>query len=166
MLSQKKSNFLLYNVYCFIETLSLYYFFSMVFKDRLLKKLLLFSTLFYTLVFIFSLIVFKDKSYFYNCIIFENISILAFAIYYYYRQTIVIDSAFIYSEPVFWVVTAYFIYIASTYFLYLYIPSLNSSDQEKYYLLNYLFIIVRTVLLSISMFVKPGSNKLDKKLNY
>ncbi|WP_026260111.1 hypothetical protein [Segetibacter koreensis] len=89
-------------------------------------------------------------------------TILALIIYYYYEQIIIINSAFIYAEATFWIVTAYFIYIAGTFFLYLYMPSLNNAEQEQYYVLNYIFTIIRTLLICVALFVKPGSNKIDR----
>ena len=86
---------------------------------------------------------------------------LLLIIYYYYEQIILINSAFIYAEATFWIVTAYFIYIAGTFFLYLYIPSLNDVEQEQYYVLNYIFTIIRTVLICVATFVKPGNSKMN-----
>lgn len=157
-----KSNFLFYNILLLIETLSLYYFFSLIIKAHFLKKILFFLSIIFTVFWTFSLLKFGDKSYFSGCINFENISLLALAIYYYYEEIIIINSAFIYAELTFWIVTAYFIYMAGTFFLYLYIPSLNVLEQEKYYVLNYIFTIIRTILLSVAIFMKPGFSKTDR----
>lgn len=72
-----------------------------------------------------------------------------------------INSVFIYAEAIFWVVTAYFIYFSGTFFLYLYIPTLTQNDQKTYYdILNSIFTIVRTALLSIAIFIKRPVEKL------
>jgi len=69
-----------------------------------------------------------------------------------------------------WIVTAFFIYIAGTFFLYLFIPSFNINEQREYYdIFNSIFTIIRTVLLCVAVFIKPGggsnivSNKIIKR---
>ena len=108
-----------------------------------------------------SFLKFGKRSYFYGCINFENLTVLAFALFYYFEQIVLINSIFIYAESTFWVVTAYFIYFSGTFFLYLYIPTLNENDQKTYYdILNSIFTIIRTALLSVAIFIKPGTKKL------
>ena len=162
MYYEHRNNFFFYNVLLLIETILLYYFFHQVLKSLFLKKLLIFLGCIFIVFWTFSFFKFGSKSYFSACINFENLSIFVLALFFYYEQIIVINSLFIYAESIFWVVTAYFIYSASTLFLFLYIPSLDSPDQEKYYLLNYIFIIMRTLLLSISIFMKPGLSRIER----
>jgi len=100
-----------------------------------------------------------------TCINFENISILSFSIYYYYTVTIKKNISYIYEETKFWIVTAYFLNSAGTFFLYLYISSLNRDDIEKYYTLNYVFTIIRTIVLSVALLMKPP-NKVDRQSIY
>lgn len=158
-----KSNFLFYNVIILVETLSLYFFFYLIIHAQFLKKILFFLSIIFIIFWCISFFKFGNKSYYWGCINFENISVLAIAIFYYYEQIIVINSAFIYAESIFWVVTAYFIYFAGIFFLYLYIPSFNSEEQKNYYdILNSVFIVIRTVLLSVAIFLKPGFSKIDK----
>ncbi len=83
----------------------------------------------------------------------ENILILSAVIYFYYEQILKVSVLNIFSQPQFWVVTAYFIYFAGTFFLILYISSLNHKEQGQYYVMNYIFTIIRTILLSIAMLI-------------
>lgn len=160
---QHRSNFLFYNLFLLIETISLYYFFSLIIKAAFFKKILFLLGAFFTVLWFFSFFKFGNRSYFYISNNFENISVLAIAIFYYYEQIIVINSAFIYAETTFWIVTSYFIYIAGTFFLYLYIPSFNSLEQQNYYdILNSIFTIIKTVFISIAIFLKPGFSKIDR----
>lgn len=95
----------------------------------------------------------------------ENILILLTVIYFYYEQIIKVNLLNIFSQSQFWVVTAYFLYFAGTFFLILYIPSLNQKEQEQYYVMNYLFTIVRTLILCIAMLIKPTDNLNGLKRN-
>jgi hypothetical protein len=89
-------------------------------------------------------------------------TVLGLIIYYYYEQIVIINTAFIYAEPTFWIVTAFFIYIAGTFFLYLFIPSFDLVEQEKYYgIFNSIFTIIRTILISVAIFIRPGFSKID-----
>jgi len=73
------------------------------------------------------------------------------AIYFYYEEIFLLNKPFIYLNPNFWIVSAYFLNASGTFFLLLYIPDLNATGQLKYYALNYMFLIIRSILLSIAM---------------
>jgi len=162
LMYRHRSNFLFYNIYLLAETLLLYYFFSIIMKSFFVKRIILLLSVLYTILWLYSFFKFGNTSYYSSCINFENITVLGLAICYYYEQIIIINSAFIYAEAIFWIVTAFFIYIAGTFFLFLYISSLNLPEQGKYYVLTYIFTIIRTILLSIAIFIKPGfSKKID-----
>lgn len=159
---QHRSNFLFYNGYQLAETFLLYYFFYHIIKNAFLKKLIISLSIFYSVLWLFLLFKFGNTGFFTSCTNFENMTVLALIIYYYYEQIIIINSAFIYAEATFWIVTAFFIYIAGTFFLFLYLASLNLSEKEKYYVLTYVFTIIRTVLLCVALFIKSGpGEKID-----
>ncbi len=169
------NNCLTYNVNLAIEAVCLYIFFYQIFKSRPLKKVILFTGVFYVLYWSYKFISVGGSSKILNtCETVLNISVFAFAIYYFYEHVIKINAISVFSQPTFWVVTAYLIYIAGTFFLLLYLPSLTKYDQEKYYVLNYVFIVIRTILLSIAMFMQAedaedpekrlrGSSALSKR---
>ncbi len=160
---QHKENFVIYNLLILIEGVSLGIFFYQILSAKLIKRLLLvigFGFISYWLYNFFSV---ATGGYIESGVTIENICILAFAIYYYYEQIIKLNTTFIYSQPRFWVVSAYLIYIAGTFFLLLYLPSFSSKDQEKYYVLNYVFVIIRTILLSFAMVMK--TDKPPSKTN-
>ena len=102
-----------------------------------------------------------QEKFLYSCVTFENIFILVFAIYYYYEKIFLLNKSFIYTNAKFWIVSAYFINTAGTFFLLLYIPALTAKGQLKFYALNYMFMIIRTILLCIAMFMK--NDKLEKQ---
>ncbi len=159
---QHRSNFLFYNIYQLAETFLLYYYFYLIIKKTFVKRIIGFLSILYIILWLLSLLKFGNESYFSSCTNLENITILGLAIYYYYEQIIIINSAFIYAEASFWIVTAFFIYSAGTFFLFLYMPSLNLPEHGKYYVLTYIFTIIRTILLSVAIFIKP---EFSKKIN-
>lgn len=148
-------NYVTYNLFVLLEGVFLGIFFYQVLYNKLIKRLLLvigFGFISYWLYKFFNI----GKGYYLNsCLIIEYISILALTVYYYYEQVIKINTTFIFSQPRFWIVTAYLIYIGGTFFLSLYLPTFNHEDQEKYYVLNYIFVMLRTILLCVAMLMKP-----------
>lgn len=158
------SNIISFNVYLALETSFLIIFFFKILISPFVKKVLMFLFAIFLVFWIYEFIKNGKNEFLYNCVIFENISILGLALYYYYEQIIKVNSAFIYVQTRFWVVAAYLVYIAGTFFLLLYIPSLNSKEQVKYYVLNYVFVIIRTMLLSVAMFMKNNTEKQKFKL--
>lgn len=155
------TNFVAFNIYLLFETLCLFIFFRNIIKEKKVKKALSFIISVFVVFWIYDFAKFGRKEFLYNSVTFENIFILVFAIYYYYEQIIKSNSALIYTQTRFWVVSAYLVYISGTFFLLLYIPSLDSKQQVKFYLLNYLFIIIRTILLSIAMFMKDNNGQKE-----
>lgn len=152
----------MYNVGILFEAVSIYCFFYLIIFNNFVKKSLLIIIFFFVVSWLFKFIKQGSGVFLYNSVTIENISILLLALYYYYEQIIKASPAYIYIEPRFWIVSAYLVYIAGTFFLLLYIPSLNTKDQLKYYVLNYVFVIIRTILLCVAMFMKnndPGKQK-------
>jgi len=170
-LSKIKSNYISFNTYLLIETICLYVFYQKIVFGKLVKKILSVVIILLVLFWINGFIKAGQNEFLYYSVTFENIFILVFAIYYYYEQVIILNKSYIYTKIRFWIVTAFFVNAAGTFFLLLYIPSLNNEDQQRYYLLNYLFVIIRTVLLSIAMFgksedlIKKGVNQFKSRVD-
>jgi len=160
---QHKENFVIYNLLILIEGVFLGIFFYQILSAKLIKRLLLVIGFGFISYWLYNFFTIGTSKYIESGVTIENICILAFAIYYYYEQIIKLNTTFIYSQPRFWVVSAYLIYIAGTFFLLLYLPSFSSKDQEKYYVLNYVFVIIRTILLSFAMVMK--TDKPPSKTN-
>ena len=164
-LKQHKENFRTYNLFILIEGVFLGFFFYQILYNKLIKQFLFVIGVGFISYWLYTFFTIGNRDYVNTCVTIENVCILAFAIYYYYEQIIRLNTTFIYNQPRFWVVTAYLIYIAGTFFLLLYLPIFSSKDQEKYYVLNYVFIIIRSLFLSLAIFMKNDlptikSNKL------
>lgn len=159
---EHRSNFLFYNLEQLTETYLLYYFFYFIVKNVIIRKVVLVLCILYLFLWIASLLKFGNTKYYSSCTNFQNMTVLGLVIFYYYEQIIIINSAFIYGESIFWIVTAFFIYTAGTFFLYLFIPSFDLAEQQKYYDgFNSIFTILRTILISVAIFVKKDNGKND-----
>jgi hypothetical protein len=154
-----------YNVGVLIETSVLYFYFYLVFTKALFKRLVQLTSI----VFLgcwFLLFLTKGSLHYYDlCTNIQNISILIFIALFLYEQVIVINTPFINKDPNFWIVSAYFIYFSGIFFMYVYLDTLNSTEKANYYALEYVFIIFRSILLSIAMIVSSSSDTFKNSFN-
>lgn len=160
----RKSNFLFYNLYFLAETIVLYYFFYKGFLSKIVKKILLVLLIVFLSIWFRQLIRFGTEVYFNDLVTAETVSVVVLSLIYYYEQIIKNSSAYIYVQSKFWIVSAYFIYFAGTFFLILYLPYLNRIEQENYYFLTYIFTIIRTILLCIALSMKAVPSEEKVKL--
>lgn len=67
----------------------------------------------------------------------------------------------IYTSINFWIIIAFLIYLSGTFFLNIYVDSMISSKafEKQYVLINSSFLILKNILLSVAMLMKP--DKLD-----
>ncbi len=158
-ISNHKDNFLSYNIHLLVEGICFSIFFYQIFRNRPIRKIIYGTGGFFILYWLYKFIKVGGTDVFLGtCETIKNVLIFAFAIYYYYERVIKTNEISVFSRPAFWVVTAYLIYIAGTFFLLLYLPSLSKPDQEKYYILNYVFVVIRTIVLSVAMFMKSNES--------
>lgn len=102
------------------------------------------------------------KSFLDDVVNIEYLLILVFSIFFYYRQLKYNVHQAAYHNPHFWIVSAYLIYTAGTFFLFLLLSKLSEQEQGNYYVVNYIFLIIKTVLLSIGMFIKSSPERPKK----
>ena len=87
-------------------------------------------------------------------------------IYYFFDQLKQPDTFAIYSTINFWVIISFLIYLAGTFFLYIYSESMINDKIyiQNYRILNSSFVILKGVLLSVAMLMKP--NKLHTQITF
>lgn len=150
------------NIFTLIETLFLFYFFQRVMiSNRAVKTISLLAVLFIC-VWLFLFIKSGasenlDLAYGMECI-----CIIGLSIYYFFEQVKNPDSLYIYSQARFWVVAAYLIYTAGTFFLFLYQKDLSMEEQKKYFVVNSVFLILKSFILSAAMFMKAKIEERKK----
>lgn len=156
------ANYSILNFFTLLETLTLcYFFFKIVVKSKAKKVIAvtaaLFSIIWLLLKFKTSFNTFDDTS-----IAIEAIIIICLSVYYLFEQISKPQAIFLYTTPRFWVVTAYLIYMAATFFLFLFLNSLSDEEKVKYLVLNSVFLIIKTIFLSIAMLMKNTPAKPKK----
>lgn len=147
----------------------MYLFLSLISSDKF-RKIVVYSSILLTSYIVINLF-FKQSTGTFNSL---NVAILAILIiiwtilFFYEQLTKPADSnqLFIYSTPSFWIVTAYLIYFAGTFFLFIYSQNKNlEADSEfsmQYSFINSVFVLLKNILLSIAMFTKTDSKSPGK----
>jgi hypothetical protein len=86
----------------------------------------------------------------------ESIITISLCIYYLYLQIKNANDLLLYSTFNFWVIIAFLIYFAGTFFLYIMTENMfaNVAFQKLYFIINIAFNILKNLLLSVAMTMK------------
>ena len=159
-------NFISFNISVLIETTLLLFFFIQIFPGKSAKKAIV-VVLFFLLTFWLNHFIKRGQSLFlFNCVILENTVVIILSLCYYYQQFLKLNMSYNYLDRRFWTVSSFFLYVSATFVLFLYIPSVSSPEfMKKYYNVNSVFIILRSILLTITFTMKnnePGNNEFKQ----
>lgn len=150
-----RSNFKIFNGFILFETLFLLWYFYIILPSKPLRFFIVTSALIFSIIFFTSYFIINgNKHYLDNIAVIANIIIIILCIIYFFRQITNSEPFDFQKNHMFWIVCAYLIYSAGTLFLFLYINTLPKSEQQNDYVLNYIFLIPKSILLSIAMFMK------------
>ena len=150
------------STFTLIETLFLFYFFQKVITSPLAAKTISVLAIIFIAIWLFLFIKTGvnaniDLAYGMECI-----CIIGLSVYYFFEQVKNPGSLYFYTQARFWVVTAYLIYTAGTFFLFLYQKDLSIEEQRKYFVLNSIFLILKTLILSVAMLMKTNTTERKK----
>jgi hypothetical protein len=91
----------------------------------------------------------------------ETILILIFSFYYLYEQMNDSNQLFIYSKYQFWIVIGFMIYLAGSFFVFLFASRLEDKVLTQYWFLTNCFYVIMNILFAIAFFThNKGANKL------
>ena len=96
----------------------------------------------------------------------ESILIIIMCVYYLYVQIRGSNNLFVYSTSNFWIIISFLIYLSGTFFLYIMADKMfyNETYRVQYNIINSAFNIIKNILLSVAMLMKPVSaNNHDKR---
>ncbi len=160
-----KPNFVSYNVTVLIESILLYYFFFIILNGKIIKRIVFLLIIIFVIFWLFFFTTLGVNVYYDYCSNIENVSILILISIYLFQQVVSINTPYIYRDPNFWVISAYFIYFSGIFFMYIYIDTLSLKEAANYYSLEYVFIIVRSLLLSTAMIIKPVKDNFNNNFS-
>lgn len=162
---------ILINSFTFIEFLFLSGFIWLNLENKKAKNLLLvFSFAFITFLFYFNI-----TSHFINIdsipIGIESLIIISFSFYFLYERVKNPTPSFIYNDYRFWIIIGMIIYLAGSFFIYIYGEQLDVSEWKKFRFLTLVFYIIRAVFFSIGIIVSakrpaPENQSTNKTIPY
>ena len=97
----------------------------------------------------------------------ETILILLYSFYYLYEQTNDTSNLFIYSKYQFWIIIGFMIYLAGSFFVFIYASKMERDLLSQYWFLTNGFYACMNILFAISffVFVKKPKNNFPHKLH-
>lgn len=163
---KKLQPFFIYDIFTVIEfCLFTWYFYSIIFNVRIKKSIPFITAGF--LLFCISFYLFYGNNASYSSILagVEAVLIIAMCIYYFLDQLKQPNTLMIYSSINFWIIISFLIYLSGTFFLNIYADSMISDKTfvKQYIIINSSFNILKNILLSVAMLMKPEKINKEKK---
>ena len=96
----------------------------------------------------------------------EAILILIFSFYYLYEQMNDTSTLFIYTKPAFWIILGMVLYLAGSFFVYIFSNYLNKDVREKYWVITNVLSILKNIFFCIAIHInaKPPKESLHYDL--
>ena len=91
----------------------------------------------------------------------ESILIILMCIYYLIVQIKGSNNLLVYSTTSFWIIITFLIYLSGTFFLYIMAENMinDRNFRIQYTFINSAFYIIKNILLSVAMLMKPTQSK-------
>jgi hypothetical protein len=151
----------LYAAFTFFEYLSFAYFLFLQIKNNTFKKYMSYlSVLFCIFIVIYSLTV-KFKSIDSVPIGIETILIIIFAFYTLYEEMNDTTTLFIYNKPTFWIVLGIVLYLAGSFFIYIFASYLKREEVKKYWPITNVLSILKHVFFCIAIYRLAKASKIN-----
>ena len=164
---QSPNAILLFSLFTIIEYTFFCYFIYLILQNNFLKKTVLFAWIAF-LLFALTDFLFFSKGQEFDSITsgIESIVIILLCIGYLTTQLRKSTTLLNYSTFDFWVVIAFLIYFAGTFFLYIMTEGMreNVSFQLQYGIINSSFNILKNILLSVAMTMKLNNHQKASSL--
>lgn len=96
----------------------------------------------------------------------ETILILLFSFYYLYEEMNDTSNLFVYSKYQFWIVIGFMIYLAGSFFVYIFASGLNNEILNQYWFFTNIFYFLMIILFSISLLVFNKKTRNTNPTNF
>lgn len=83
----------------------------------------------------------------------ETIIILSFSFGFLYEKMNDPKTLFVYNDYRFWIVLAFMIYLAGSFFIYIFANQIPRSDLPRYWIFTYIFYVIKNILFSIAILI-------------
>lgn len=156
--TSKKIEFYIYSFFTVIEFSlgAIFLYFNI--NSNLFKKILIFCSGLFFVISIYNLFQQEFENFDSLTASVECILIIFFSILFLYDQIKEPELTFISSSKKFWIIVAFFLYLSSTLFLFIYASKLTKHEMSYYWKINFVFNILKNVLFSIAFLMKNNTN--------
>lgn len=146
---------ILFAFFTVIEYLLLAYYLYISLNNKIFKRVLISSSI----IFLASAFITLYSNLFLNKgqptfdsipVAISALILIIFCILYLFEKIQNPEIDFIYSKPSFWIVVGIMIYFSGTFFLFLQYANLSDQEQENFWIINLICIILKNTLFSIS----------------
>jgi hypothetical protein len=97
----------------------------------------------------------------------ETLLILLFCFYYFYEQMNDLDNHYIYNRYHFWIIIGMMLYLAGSFFIYIFANQVNKDTQRQFWFLTYFFYVVKDLFFLIGLMnYKKGTKTQSLKELY
>jgi len=154
-----KNIFIFFALYTVVEFSFFCLFYYYALPSALIKKAILpIWCLFFLLAFGDFFLVNKMNAFDSIAIGVESIFVILLCIYYLVVQLKRTNNLSVYSTSNFWIIITFLIYLSGTFFLYIMTENMINDERFRvqYIIINSLFNILKNILLSVAMLMKPA----------
>jgi len=155
----------LLSAFTFFEYTLFAYFLGLNLNRRRSKKVLLYISIAFTLfLFIYSYAANFKKVDTVNVGV-ETIIIIIFSFYFLYQLMNENKVLLIYNDYRFWIILGMVIYLAGSFFIYIYADQLSASEMKQFWFLTWIFYILKGILFSIAILIFIRQYEQNKQTN-
>lgn len=93
----------------------------------------------------------------------ETILLLTFSFYYLYEQTNDTTTMFIYSKSTFWVILGIVLYLAGSFFIYIFADTVDPKEIRHFWFVTNILSILKNIFFCIAIYIhsRPPKEKLS-----
>lgn len=144
--------YVFYTLFTLFEYLLFSYFLILAIKSRLFHRIMYLAAVFFILFIICYLIVARNQRIDSLSIGIETILIIVYSFYFLWEQMNNTSTLFIYSKYEFWIITGLLIYLAGSFFIYIYANQIDEKFIYNYWFLTNVFYITKNIFFAIGIF--------------
>lgn len=161
------TNTILYESLTLIEFLLFSAFIYFHLKSNTAKKILLGLSLAFTVFFFVYIFALPKSITFIDSVPIgvETIIILAFSFFCLYEQTNDTSTLFIYNKYIFWIILGIVLYLAGSFFIYIFTNFLTPKEVRKYWPITNVFSILKNIFFCIAIYLHSKPPKETTKYN-
>jgi hypothetical protein len=153
--------FYAYGAFTFIEYILFSTIFYLNIKSKIVRKVIFFISIIFT---VFLLIYYSQMSFRSIDSIpigVETIFILLYAFYYLFEQMNDLENSFIYNKYHFWLIIGIMLYLAGSFFIYVFANQVDEAIVNQFWLLTNVFYIIKNIFFAIAFLILVKQSKVS-----